>query len=271
MPFKGRDQQDGTLSSSPRSVDAFQESVAFLLGGMPKSYYLRHSALEIRTHAEIIHRRADALVAVESCPGPSQPELGEWICVVTDDRPGLLSLLSAAVSAHSLDILGARVYCRTRPGRSNEAVDLFSVRGLKAKGASKLTPGDLESIRRTTESLLRGEIDVPFLEKRAAQTSRPLGAPPVAVYFENSRDTDLLIVEAGDRPGLLLAISLTIFRERMTIVRSHVTTFAATARDEFELAEVDGSRLSEVRRSSIAEKIRDALSPEKSLTTTSSP
>jgi UTP:GlnB (protein PII) uridylyltransferase len=270
MPFMGRTQPDATPPSSS-SADVFQESAALLLGGMPKPYYLRHNALEIRVHAEIIHRREDALVAVESCPGPSSAEFGEWICVVTDDRPGLLSLLSAAISAHSLDILGARVYCRTRPGRGDEAVDLFSVRGLKAKAASVLGSGDLGSIRRTMELLLRGEIDVPSLEKRSAQTSRPLGAPPVTVYFEDSRNTDLLIVEAGDRPGLLLAISLTIFRERLTIVRSHVTTFAATARDEFELAEVDGARLSEARRSSIADKIRAALSQEKSLISSSSP
>lgn len=230
---------------------------------MPTAYYHRHSPSEVRVHAGIIHARGDALVVVEACPGPRESGESEWLCVVTDDRPGLLSLLSAAISAHSLDILSARVYCRTRYARGGEAVDLFSVRGLKKQARSGLQRSDVASIRRTMEGLLRGDIDVQSLEKRAAQTSRPSGAPPVAVYFDDSRGSDLMIVEAGDRPGLLLAISLTIFRERLTIVRSHVTTFAATARDEFELAEVDGSRLSRVRRSHIAEKIRDALSQER--------
>ena len=229
---------------------------------MPKAYYLRHAAAEIRAHASVVHGRAGALVAIESCPGPPEAVESEWICVVTDDRPGLLSLLSAAISAHSLDILSARVYCRNRRGRGGEAVDLFAVRGLKENPRAELGRADLVLIRHTMESLLRGDIDVASLEKRAAQTSRPVGAPAVSVYFDDSRDTDLMIVEAGDRPGLLLAISLTIFRERLTIVRSHVTTFAATARDEFELAEVDGQRLSPLRRNGIADKIRETLTQE---------
>lgn len=252
-------------TEGPSSVagDASRDSASPLLEGMPKPYYQRHAPSEVRSHAGIIHGRGDALVVVEPCPGPRESGgESEWLCVVTDDRPGLLSLLSAAISAHSLDILSARVYCRTRRARGDEAVDLFSVRGLKDQARKSFHGSDFASIRRTMEGLLRGDIDVQSLEKRAAQTSRPSGAPPVAVYFDDSRGSDLMIVEAGDRPGLLLAISLTIFRERLTIVRSHVTTFAATARDEFELAEVDGSRLSLVRRSHIAEKIRDALSQE---------
>jgi [protein-PII] uridylyltransferase len=233
-----------------------------LLEGMPRLYYQRYPASEIRAHADIVHGRGEALVVVEPCPGPTESGDAEWLCVVTDDRPGLLSLLSAAISAHSLDILTARVYGRSRRGRGDEAVDLFAVRGLKERPMGNLDRSDFASIRQTMDALLRGHIDVQSLEKRAAQTSRPLAAPPVSVYFDETPGRDLMIVEAGDRPGLLLAISLTIFREGLTIVRSHVTTFAATARDEFELAEVDGSRLSSHRRSHIAEKIREALSQE---------
>jgi [protein-PII] uridylyltransferase len=245
--------------------EAPRDSVSTLLEGMPQPYYHRHSPSEVRAHAGIIHSRGGALVVVAPCPGPRDGDGGrsEWLCVVTDDRPGLLSLLSAAISAHSLDILSARVYGRSRRRQADEAVDLFSVRGLREHAREGLQASDFDSIRRTMEGLLRGDIEVQSLEKRAAQTSRPSGSPPVEVYFDDSRGSDLMIVEAGDRPGLLLAISLTIFRERLTIVRSHVTTFAATARDEFELAEVDGSRLSLLRRSHIAEKIRDALSQER--------
>jgi UTP:GlnB (protein PII) uridylyltransferase len=79
------------------------------------------------------------------------------------------------------------------------------------------------------------------------------------VYFDPSASSDLLVVEATDRPGLLLTLSLTIFREGLTIVRSHVTTTAATARDEFEIAETDGRRLTADRRRVVAERLRIAL------------
>ncbi|HVU03232.1 MAG TPA: hypothetical protein VHE30_15835 [Polyangiaceae bacterium] len=251
----------GTRARAPSS-DRQRTMASTLLEGMPGEYYERYDAAEIRAHAAVIHGRGNSLVAVEPCPGPPEVDHAQWLCVVTEDRPGLLSLLSAAISAHSLDILSARVYCRSRPGRKDEAVDLFCVRGLKEQAGKPLHALDYRTIQRTIESLLRGEIDVQTLENRAAQTSRPKGAPPVVVYFDDRSPTDLMIVEAGDRPGLLLAISLTIFREKLTIVRSHVTTFAATARDEFELAETDGTRLSAARRTLIADKVREAVAQE---------
>jgi [protein-PII] uridylyltransferase len=229
---------------------------------MPAAYYARHAEEEVRAHAGVVASRRGALVTVEAIPGPPEGASSQWLCVVTDDRPGLLSLLSAAISAHSLDILSARVYTRTRRGLPDEAVDLFAVRGIKEQAGKALAYGDLVALRRTVESLLRGDIDVTSLEKRGADTARPSGAPPVRVFFDESRGKNLMIVEAGDRPGLLLAISLTIFRERLTIVRSHVTTFAATARDEFELAETDGSPLTMERQTAIVEKVRTALARE---------
>jgi [protein-PII] uridylyltransferase len=251
------------------SVGAREETAS--LEGMPAAYYSQHEPSEQRAHARVSARRGARLVQAELCPGPVTPERAEWLCVVTDDRPGLLSQLSAAISAHSLDILSARVYCRVRPGRPEEAVDLFAVRPLRPAENESLDPGSIALIRATMESLLRGETEVSSLEKRAADTVRPPRAPAPVVYFDAESPSDLLVVEAGDRPGLLLAISLTIFRERLSIVRSHVTTSAATAKDEFELAELDGRRLSAARREAVAEKVRVALEQERTRRSSSLP
>lgn len=65
--------------------------------GMPASYSQSHGREERMAHAAIVGRRGDGLVHVEQCPGPVQKgaPTASWLCVVTDDRPGLLSLLSA--------------------------------------------------------------------------------------------------------------------------------------------------------------------------------
>lgn len=225
--------------------------------GMPPSYARNHSREERAAHAQIIIGRGRALVHIETCLGPTVPGTldTQWLCVVTDDRPGLLSLLSAAICAHGLDIQSARIYCRSRPGQPDEAVDLLGVRG--PAGRVSAVREKVASIRATIESVLRGEISMASLQRSAAPTARPGRLPPVSVWFDGSGD--VLIVEARDRPGLLLAISLAIFRERLTIVRSHVSTVATSARDEFELAEIDGRRLSGAVRSAIVEKVRAAL------------
>jgi UTP:GlnB (protein PII) uridylyltransferase len=213
----------------------------------------------MRAHAGIVSRRGGAFVHLETCPGPNDEEApGTWLCVVTDDRPGLLSLLSAAIAAHSLDILSARVYTRARAGTPDEAVDLFAVRRLgSARGPIALT--DLASIRKAMVALLRGELPVERLKRHAADTSRPSGRPETAIYF-HSTEPDLLLVQTPDHPGLLLEITLTIFRERLSIIRSHVTTIAGLAHDEFQLAEIDGSPLSEARREAVIEQLRGAVS-----------
>jgi UTP:GlnB (protein PII) uridylyltransferase len=231
------------------------------LESMPEAYRHRHDAREVEIHGRIVAKRGRKLVHVELCPGPVQPDSGRWICIVTDDRPGLLSLLSAAVTAHSLDILAARAYCRARPDAADEAIDLFAVRRLKEPISGPLIEGDAVAICRTVESLLRGETSVSRLERHGAQTSRPPAGPPTAVYFGDS-EPDLLRVEAADRPGLLLAVTLAIFKERLSIVRSHVTTIAGIARDEFQIAELDGRSLTDDRRRLVIDKVRTAVTLE---------
>src|SRR5262245_28842300 len=107
-------------------------------------------------------------------------------------------------------------------------------------------------------ALLRGEIPVETLERHAADTSRPGQRPETAIYF-HSTEPDLLLVQTPDHPGLLLEITLTIFRERLSIIRSHITTIAGLAHDEFQLAEIDGSPLTEARRASVIDQLRGAV------------
>jgi UTP:GlnB (protein PII) uridylyltransferase len=237
--------------------DGPEDGTAWFVSSMPDGYAEEHADAEIRAHAGIVARRGDALVHVETCPGPTIDERGIWLCVVTDDRPGLLSLMSAAVAAHSLDVLGASVYTRARAGKPDEAVDLFSVRKL-GPSPGGMPDVDIVSIRRTMIALLRGELPVEQLERHAADTSRPTRRPETAIYF-HATEADLLLVEAPDHPGLLLDITLTIFRERLSIIRSHITTIAGIAQDEFQLAEIDGSSLSEERRVSVIEKVQAAV------------
>ncbi len=249
---------DGSTQNDPGfRLEVPEDSVGWFISSMPDPYPEEHVEEEVRAHAEIVSRRGSSLVHLEPCPGPDAGEEGVWLCVVTDDRPGLLSLLSAAIAAHSLDVLSAAVYTRSRPGLPDEAVDLFSVRRL-GPVRDALDVSDLAPIKKTMIALLRGELPVERLERHAADTSRPSKRPETAIYF-HSTEPDLLLVETQDHPGLLLDITLTIFRERLSIIRSHITTIAGVARDEFQLAEIDGSELSEPRRMAIIEKVRDAV------------
>ena len=165
------------------------------------------------------------------------PRGAEWLCFVTDDRPGLLSLLSAVILAHALDVISAKVYCRRKQNGANEAVDFFLVR--PTDGA----PGPIEQARvnaiaKAAESQLSGVIELEAFAEDTRDTDRPTETPDTNVYFSRT-NRDLLVVESRDRGGLLLNIALTLYREQVSITRSEVTTFAGIARDEFLVAQLD--------------------------------
>jgi UTP:GlnB (protein PII) uridylyltransferase len=227
---------------------------------MPFAYRAVHDPSEIRLHAAIVARRGAAPVHVERFSGPGSSAERVWLCVVTDDRPGLLSLISSVVLAHSLDIVSARVYCRERPGHANEAVDFLLVRALKGHAAQPLGL-DTQSIQDSIEALLNGNTDLDALARQAAPTSPPSPLhknPLTRVYFAANKD-DVLVVESEDRRGLLLAITLTMFREGLTILGSDVNTENRLARDEFQLAEFAGEALSPNRRERIVRRLSELL------------
>jgi UTP:GlnB (protein PII) uridylyltransferase len=259
---------------------------------MPFAYRALHSLEEVRIHHGIVLRRANAAVHVERCVAPgsrrrSHPpkaaqngagrsgarllsigeadveftssEQIECVCVVADDRPGLMSLISSVVLAHSLDVVKARVYCRIRPG-GNEAVDFIHVRAPKATRTRPVAL-HVSSIRSSLNGLLTGKVDFDTMTRRAASTAPPPGdsrEPELSVYFSEA-GSDVLVVESTDRRGLLLSITLAVFQEGLTIIASDVTTLEGVARDEFLITELDGSALSEERRRQIVEKVRKKL------------
>ena len=89
---------------------------------MPLSYRQQQSADEIRAHAQIVWRRGNE---------PAHAEI--WAkrlnaivaCIVTDDRPGLSSLIRATIAAHGIDVLAAQAYCRNNEKGRAEAVHFF--------------------------------------------------------------------------------------------------------------------------------------------------
>jgi len=224
---------------------------------MPETYRTDFDDIAIAAHARIVANRRGAFVHLEPCGVDVTTEPStRWICVVTDDRPGLLSLLSVAISAHGLDVKNARIYCRTPPGRQKEAIDFFAVQAVNGSPVATFDATDMLLIRDSIAGLLGKDTDVEWLARRSSPTSRlrPVvagtapAAPTARAAFLADRDHDVLVVETEDRPNLLLAITLALYRRRLNIAHSNVATLGTLARDDFVLTEFDGSRLTEPRK-----------------------
>jgi UTP:GlnB (protein PII) uridylyltransferase len=239
---------------------------------MPSAYREAFTVEQIREHAAISDRRGDRASHLELWR--AFPDGLSVLCVVADDRPGLLSHVCRVLVAHDLEVLSAQIYCRQlggatfrpRAGHALEAFDLFWVRGRGSRRVdSPLDERSLDLVATDLESALyvasRSTLPPPGTRSHA------LGAlSPPRVFFNTSslrRGKYVLVVEALDCPGLLLAISLALHRVGVQILGSDVRTEGSLARDCFELATPAGGsfpseRLAAIRQAVVA-AVRETL------------
>ena len=212
---------------------------------MPVAYTRAFDASEVAEHASIVLRRGTQLVHAEIWSGRD----GERVCLVAEDRPGLLALVTDALLVHGLSIKSAQVYCRKRADGQAEAIDFFQLQQPKVApeeqgiGASELVAEDVLAASRVS----------------AAPSS---GRPVTRVYFELealSRGEFALLVEAPDSEGLLNAITNALHAQSVRIVASEIRTEEGVARDRFELVSSDAETLSAVRLCDIQQAVHAAL------------
>jgi [protein-PII] uridylyltransferase len=187
------------------------------------------------------------------------PEAAE-LCVVADDRPGLLARIAGAITASRLEVLGAQVYSRS-VGSGLEAVDVFWVRD--RDGGTDGVTSVLPRLARDLEDVCAGRVEpADLLRERTGSESpwreRPSPAVPTEVIIDDRASPRLTVVEvyAKDRPGLLYVLAQAIHDLGLSIALSKINTEGTRVADVFYVREVDGSKVAAGPRQ---DEIRDAL------------
>jgi [protein-PII] uridylyltransferase len=243
----------GRESRGNRPVDA----VAAFRASMPARYRESFDGAAIREHAAIVARREGEPAHVEIWR--RLPQGGAVACVVADDRPGLLSLISATLVAQSLDVVSAQAYTRSLASGA-EAVDFLWLRRdadhpmpIRAADAARVTEllVGLLSGSRTIESVLR---------RPGGRPSVPPGTGTRVTFNETANQgLSVLTVETYDRPGLLLAITLALFNARVQIVSSEAETTGERVVDRFSVVELDGTPIAKNRRGTVQTAVLAAI------------
>ncbi|MDP9037086.1 MAG: hypothetical protein M3O50_19995 [Myxococcota bacterium] len=245
-----------TLSKAPPALTA-----ARFLASMPRQYRDRHEKEAAAEHAAIVARRGQAAVHAEIWR--ELPDGGAIICVVADDRPGLLSLITAALAAERMDITAAHAYTRAlADGAGAEAVDFLWLR----RGGASVAPIRARDIGRVVDvlrALVAGERTPESFARRSRPPPPSRPAAPTRVSFDTARDAGhaVLTIETSDRPGLLLAVTLALFRAQVQIIATEATTRNGRVVDRFTVAEQDGSPLRSERHDVVQTAVASALKP----------
>lgn len=226
---------------------------------MPARYRDSFDGVSIREHAAIVARRGQAPAHVEIWR--RLPNGRAVACVIADDRPGLLALISAALVVQSLDVVSAQAYTRAVPDRdAAEAVDLLWLRR-DADLPMPIRNADAVQFAKVLSGLLTGAVTMESVARNAkARPSTPPGAS-TRVAFNETSDAGLsvLTVETYDRPGLLLAITLALFKARVQIVGTDAVTSEGRVVDRFTIVELNGSPILRHRRGAVQTAVLAAM------------
>jgi [protein-PII] uridylyltransferase len=221
------------------------------LASMPAAYAAKVSRELRPIHARIAESRGRQLVSIGVFPSGREGTAG--LCVVAEDRPGLLATISAALYQHGFNVLDAEAYTRVRADDTREAVDLFWVRRTAAQHLT-LLPSEVEALRATLTELLEGHRSL-----EAPKVAQPAGETRVRFLEAENGTYSTLEVQGTDRPGLLLALTQALFQNRVQIASCEVRTIGGMVLDRFELEEHDGRAISPDRQLEIQVAVLSAI------------
>ena len=246
------------MPPSAGGAAAHEDAVRRFAATLPGSYRMHFSWTQVARHACIALARGVRRAHVDSFGSMSRMTP---LCIVADDCPGLLWLISVALIVHRLDVLKAHVYCRRRPDGRTEAFDLIWVRRAPgAPGEEPISVNEIRAIGELLEALLTGRADAHARAGSEVTTPGMDQEPPrVTFVMDAESNASLLAIEAPDRPGLLLAIARALFEAGVQIVRAEVATVGARALDTFYVMELDGGAITPERRAEIEIAARAAL------------
>lgn len=227
---------------------------------MPAAYTQIFERRDVMEHFQILQGRGRKRGYAEEwrkLPGGSV-----IVCVVAEDVPGLLSLVSAAFVAHHLDVTSAQIFCR-QLASGTEAIDFFWLkRARPSRLPQQIDRTEIESVGRMLDELVGEEAQARQLAVQELQRVAPeLPVRPRVFYDTRAlrRGEVILNVVTPDRPGLLLAITLSLVHLGLEVVASEVRTDQGVASDRFTLRDAEGGSLSPNRLAEIQRQVIQAL------------
>ena len=212
--------------------------------GLPVRYLRTHSDAERAEHAHMEASGTEARLERSSAA---------WrLTLVSRDRPYLFASAAGAISSFGMDIVRAEAFTNSR----GFAIDIFTF--TDPLRTLELNPSEVENVRRTVESAVRGKLDVAkILERRPPPKIRAPIAPRISIENPEGGHATLVEITAADRPGLLYDLARAISAEACSIEIVLINTEAQKAIDVFYVTEA-GAPVSEPTRAHLSESLLKA-------------
>ncbi|MEJ5364660.1 MAG: [protein-PII] uridylyltransferase [Desulfosoma sp.] len=216
-------------------------SLRYILS-QPSSEILRHFAME----KEVPHKG----LALDARPMDG----GLWqVTTACRDRPGLFATITGVLWLHGLNILSADIYTRSY----GIALDILIVEDvpdpLHPEGTWERVRSDLSRCVRDPDALTAlKERHRPPIPRKAVLGPKK---PDRVVLDESASDFYTVIeVYTWDRPGVLHAMTQTLFELGLNIQLAKISTPGAQVVDVFYVTDLDGGKIQDPERHGLIEE-----------------
>lgn len=240
-------------------TDAGEPTDEFLrefTASLPEEYARTFNEEERRAHARVALSRSGRPAAAGRFRSWGKDATA--LCVVAEDRPGLLARIGAAFLITGLDVIDAEGFTR-RTAKRPEAVDIFFVQWASRVRDEPIDDAVVAEFLETLTGLISGTLD-------ASPTSKPPPSDAPELYETHVRflegpsgELSVLEVETTDRSGLLMALTHALYEQQVQIVRSEVHTDGGRVVDRFTIVELDDTPIKPERRLDIQVGVLGAL------------
>ena len=237
--------------------------LASLFAGFPARYFVENTEARIAAHVRLVRARrlagASSLIEVTHDARLAITEM----TLVAPDTPGLLAEVAGVLYANRIEVVDAAIYSRQEADVTDtpEALDLFRVRD--TVGRPVTDEARWKKVRADLDGVLTGRIKSEVLvaarprAESVAAWRTPAVPPECKIDNDVSRDFTVVEVIAEDRPGVLYAITRTLFMDGLDIHRSKIATEANRAIDVFYVR--DKATLVKITDPARVKRLRDTL------------
>ena len=229
------------------------QAVKAHLAMVPDRYLASTSVQRMADHLRLVVRLEAAPLATELF---HHRDLGySDLVVVTQDQPGLFSLIAGTLAAHGVNIISAQISTRA----DGIAIDTFQVND--PTGEAVTSPAQWSRTLDVLRAVLVGEESVAALLERRRQRSgraapQAYSGPKIAMDNRLSDVATVLEIKCPDRLGLLYQITGTLAALGLDIVSARIATEIDQVLDTFYVQDRKGDKIDDGEG---AERVRTAL------------
>jgi len=181
---------------------------------------------------------------------------------ITDDKPGVLAMITAVLSANRLTVVAAQLYSWVDRDGRKRVLDIFWVRnGTDAEMVKR----QMARLRDDLELLVSGQTqpDELLASRRSTGFSdRPSPDVPVTVTFDNLSSSAHTVIEvmAEDRMGLLYRLAKTLKDYGLEIALAKINTEGNAVADVFYVCDQEGRKIEDPEQlKELHERLRVAV------------